>query len=117
MSKNRSKTSGTYDVGYRRPPKQYQFKSGQTGNPSGVNHKSARSMAPDLRASLESELKKSIKIQKGKETLTITQAAAGIGELVRQFAKGDPRARRDLILLAEKLGVDLTDREALQGEL
>ena len=30
------KTSdGNYDVGYGRPPKQYQFKKGQSGNPRG----------------------------------------------------------------------------------
>ena len=37
----------------------------------------------------------------------ITKAAAGIEHLVDQFAKGDRHARRDLIALAEKLGIDL----------
>jgi hypothetical protein len=109
--------SGSYEVGYRRPPKQYQFTSGRSGNPTGINQNKAGLKAPDLKVSLERELNKSIKIQKGKQTLTVTQAAAGIGELVSQFAKGDHRARRDLILLCEKLGVDLTNRAALQGAL
>jgi hypothetical protein len=39
-------------------------------------------MAPNFRARLEDELKKPIKIQKGKQKLTVTQEAAGIGELV-----------------------------------
>ena len=34
-------------------------------------------------------------------------AVAGIEQLVAQFAKGDRHARRDLITLADKLGVDL----------
>jgi hypothetical protein len=34
-------------------------------------------------------------------------AIAGIEQLVAQFAKGDRHARRDLIALADKLGVDL----------
>ena len=34
-------------------------------------------------------------------------ATAGIEQLVTQYAKGDRHARRDLITLAEKLGVDL----------
>ena len=38
----------------------------------------------------------------------MTKAAAGITKLVNQFAEGDRHALRDLILLAEKLGVDLT---------
>ena len=118
MPKKRSNSApGAYDVGYRRPPKQYQFTPGRTGNPTGINQKSDRSMAADLKVSLESELKKPMKIQIGNRKLTVTQAAAGIGELVRQFAKGDHRARRDLVVICEKLGVDLTDRKALRGAL
>jgi hypothetical protein len=107
----------SYEVGYRRPPKQHQFKKGRSGNPAGINQITAGSGAPDLKVSLARELKKHIKIQSGKQTLSVTQAAAGIGELVKQFAKGDHRARRDLILLCDKLGVDLTSRENLQGAL
>jgi hypothetical protein len=39
--------------------------------------------------------------------------SAGIEQLVNQFAKGDRHARRDLLTLAERLGVDLV---AGQGE-
>jgi hypothetical protein len=35
-------------------------------------------------------------------------AEAGIRQLVAQFARGDRYARRDLIVLANQLGVDLT---------
>jgi hypothetical protein len=43
-------------------------------------------------------------------------AAAGIEQLVAQFAKGDRHARRDLIALADRLGVDLLagQHQALQ---
>jgi hypothetical protein len=37
----------------------------------------------------------------------VTKAAAGIEHFVNQFAAGDPRARRDLIPIADKLGVKL----------
>ena len=47
----------------------------------------------------------------------MTKAAAGIKQLVDQFAKGDRNARRDLLLLSEKLGVTLTNRESLEGAL
>jgi hypothetical protein len=36
---------------------------------------------------------------------------------VDQFAKGDRNARRDLIAICEKLEIDLTNRDALQGAL
>src|SRR6516162_1404419 len=112
MPKKRSSSgSGKYEVGYRRPAKQYQFKPGQIGNPEGINRKTPRS--PDFKASLERELRKPISIQRGKRKVVVTQDLAGIGELVRQFANGDHRARRDLIVLCEKVGVQLIDHDAL----
>jgi hypothetical protein len=46
-------------------------------------------------------------------------AAAGIEQLVAQYVRGDHRARRDLIALADKLGVDLMagQQQALQEAL
>jgi Family of unknown function (DUF5681) len=103
-----------YDVGYRRPPTQYQFKKGQIGNPEGVNRKASAS--PDLKVILERELNAKVRLRRG-EAEKISKGAAGIKRLVDQFEKGDPRARRDLILLCEKLGVPLTNRKALEGAL
>jgi hypothetical protein len=38
MPKKRSNSaSGNYEIGYRRPPKRYQFKRGRTANPAGIN--------------------------------------------------------------------------------
>jgi hypothetical protein len=46
-------------------------------------------------------------------------AEAGIKQLVAQFAKGNHQARRDLIVLCDKLGVDLLagQRQAVQEAL
>jgi hypothetical protein len=96
-----------YRVGPGRPPKEYQFKPGQSGNPKGAR-RNAPSIAPDLRALLERALNKKVRLQHGERQEIVTKAAAGIDKLVNQFAKGDRYARRDLIALAEKLGVDLT---------
>jgi hypothetical protein len=95
-----------YRVGPGRPPREYQFKPGQSGNPKGARRKT--SLAPDLKKLLERALNKKVKIGHGESELMVTKAAAGIVKLVDQFAKGDRHARRDLIALAEKLGVDLT---------
>jgi Family of unknown function (DUF5681) len=115
MSKKHSNSgSKTSEVGYGRPPKRYQFKPGQIANPEGINRKAPRS--PDFKASLERELRKPISIERGKRKVVVTQEVAGIGELVRQFAKGEHRARRDLVLLCDKYGVDL-NRNALRGAL
>jgi hypothetical protein len=65
---------------------------------------------------LERELNAKVKLRRG-EAKTISKGAVGIKRLVDQYAKGEPRARRDLILLSEKVGVPLTDRKALEGTL
>ena len=52
-------------------------------------------------------------LRQGEQEKIITKAAAGIEQLVNQFAKGDRHARRDLLALAERFGVDLV---AGQGE-
>lgn len=96
--------SKNYKVGYRRPPKEFRFEKGRSGNPTG-KRREAPSLAADLRLLLERAL--NTKMRHGKRQEIITNAAAGIEQLVRQFAAGDPRARRDLIYLAEKLGVEL----------
>jgi hypothetical protein len=109
--------SGNYEIGYRRPPKRYQFKRGRTANPAGINQHTSRSIARDMKLALERELNKHVKVREGRRRTTVRQTIAGIGKLVSQFVEGNPRARRDLILLCEKLGVELINRDALQGAL
>ena len=95
-----------YRVGPGRPPKEYRWKPGQSGNPKGARPK-PRSIVPDLKALFEDALSRKVTLRQGEQDKIITKAAAGIEQLVNQFAKGDRHARRDLIALAERLGVDL----------
>ena len=95
-----------YRVGPGRPPKEYQFKPGQSGNPRGARQK-PRSIAPDLKALFERALSGKVTLRQGEREKIITKAAAGIEQLVNQFAKGERHARRDLLALAATLGVDL----------
>jgi len=106
--------SNVYVIGYAKPPKKHRFRKGQSGNPSG---KRRQPSAPDLRAPLQRALVKTVTVGSGKNQKVITKGAAGIDQLVDQFARGDRNARRDLFLLGEKLGVDLTNREALEGAI
>ena len=46
-------------------------------------------------------------LRQGEQEKIITKAAAGIEQLVNQFAKGDRHARRDLFALAARLGIDV----------
>src|SRR5438045_6839980 len=95
-----------YHVGPSRPPKEYQFKPGQSGNPKGARRKPT-SIAPDLKDLFERALSGKVTLRQGEQEQIITKAAAGIEQLVNQFAKGDRHARRDLLALAARLGVDL----------
>ena len=118
MRKSQGKArSKSYQIGYGRPPKKHQFQPGRSGNLAGINRKPDRSIAPDLRASLEHELKKKIKIKRGKTERVTTQAEAGISELVHQFAKGYPRARHDLLVLAKTVDVDLAPAKTIENAL
>jgi hypothetical protein len=96
-----------YRVGPGRPPREYQFKPGQSGNPKGARRK-APSIVPDLKAVLERALSKKVTLRQGEKQQVVTMATAGIEHLVAQFAKGDRHARRDVFDLARKLGVDIS---------
>src|ERR1700704_5914377 len=99
-----------YRVGPGRPPKAYQFKPGQSGNPKGARRK-PRSIAPDLKALFERALSGKVTLTQGEKEKIISKAAAGIEQLVNQFAKGDRHARRDLLTLAQSLGINLAAGE------
>src|SRR5882757_5497642 len=95
-----------YRVGPGRPPKEHQFRPGQSGNPKGARRKST-SIELDLKALFERALSGKVTLRQGEQEKIITKAAAGIEQLVNQFAKGDRHARRDLLALAATLEVDL----------
>jgi hypothetical protein len=95
-----------YRVGPGRPPKEHQFKPGQSGNPKGARRKST-SIELDIKALFERALSGKVTLRQGERQKIITKAAAGIEQLVNQFAKGDRHARRDLLALAERFEVDL----------
>ncbi len=95
-----------YKVGPGRPPKEYWFKKGQSGNPKGAKRKPP-SIVLDLKASFERAFNKKVTITEGERKRIITRADAGFEQLSIQFAKGDRYARRDTFMLAEKLGIDL----------
>ena len=96
-----------YKVGPGRPPKEFQFKPGQSGNPKGARRK-ANLITPDLKAHLERALSGKVAVMEGERERFVSKAAAGIERLVNAFAEGDRHARRDVIDLAHRLGVDLT---------
>jgi hypothetical protein len=107
-----------YKVGPGRPPKEYQFPPGTSGNPNGRRRKPP-SLLPDLRRLFEQALSEKVTLKQGDRERTLTMAEAGIKQLVAQFAKGDRHARRDVFACADKLGLDLIagQRKAIEEAL
>jgi hypothetical protein len=112
------RSDAEYRVGSGRPPREFQFKPGQSGNPKGAKRKTP-SIESDLKALLKRALSKKVTLRQGERERTVTMAEAGIEQLVNQFAQGDRHARRDLMALADKLGVDLAagQRKAIEEAL
>ena len=80
------------------------FKPGQSGNPKGAPRK-PKSIVPDLMASFEHALNAKVTLRQGEKETIVTKFAAGIEQLVTQFAKGDRHARRDFLQVADRLGI------------
>ena len=112
------KKSEEYKVGPGRPPKEYQFSPGVSGNKNGRPRKPP-SLVPDLKKIFEQALREKVTLKQGEKQRTLTMAEAGIKQLVAQYAKGDRYARRDVFEYAEKFGIDLLagHRKAIEEAL
>lgn len=96
-----------YKIGPGRPPLETRFKKGAASpNPKGRPRKNA-TLQPDLKKALEDALNEKVRVKKGDADVRLSKATLGIEQLVTQFAKGDRYARRDIMDMAAKLGVDL----------
>ena len=65
-------------------------------------------MLPDARKAFEQALNKKIAVPRGDRTVLMTRIEIGFEQLFNQFAKGERHARRDLMEIADKLGIDLS---------
>jgi hypothetical protein len=85
------------DVGYQRPPKNTQFKPGQTGNPKG-RPKNVRNFKTDLR----DELSELITVRENGQERRITKLRALVKALVAAAIKGDMRAANAIVTFSTK---------------
>ncbi len=110
---------GSAEVGYRvgpgHPPREYRWRPGQSGNPTGK--RKTPSIELDIKALLERALSAKVTLRRGERDEIMTKAEAGIEWLADQFAKGDHHGRRDFILLCKTFGIDLVNHKALKGAL
>lgn len=91
-------------VGYRSPPKNTQFKPGQSGSPRG-RPKGTK----NLRTDLNEELAETIAVKEGGQQLVISKQRAMLKSLMAKSIKGDTAAARALINLI--VGIEQADAE------
>jgi Family of unknown function (DUF5681) len=82
-----ARTKRDYEVGYKKPPRGTQFKSGQSGNPKG-RPKGSKAF-PTL---VLEELKAWIAVTEGGITKRMSKAQAIVKQLISRAIKGDLRA-------------------------
>lgn len=92
-----AQSEGNYEVGYGKPPKESQFKPGQSGNPKGRSKKTK-----DLQKLFERELSKTLRVSENGQLTTVTIREAFVKSVINAALKGERDARRLLFAVIEK---------------
>jgi hypothetical protein len=101
------KKTQDYRVGYACPPKQHQFRPGQSGNPAG-RPKGAR----NIKTELVEELSELVTVEDGNKIVEVSKSRAVIKTLLRLAIAGDARAIATVMgSCARALGNDSADDE------
>jgi hypothetical protein len=91
---------GDYEVGYGRPPKQYQFQKGQSGNARGRPRKKR-----DKKSILEEIINETITIREDGEARKVSKYDALFRSHMAEAIKGDTRSAKLILEEAERVGV------------
>ena len=93
-----SEDSRNYRVGYGRPPEETRFRKGRSGNPKGK--------APgrkSLKTELLEELAVKVTVAENGRRRKMTQQSITVKRWVRDAAKGDPKARDQLLRMINQI--------------
>lgn len=93
-----------YEVGYKRPPREYQFKPGQSGNPKGRPKKN-KSFVEDIK----DEMNELIQIQEQGKIKKITKQTALVKRLITDALSGKASASK--LLLPVLLSKDFEEKD------
>lgn len=93
-----------YDVGYEKPPREHQFKPGQSGNPSGRPKK-----APSLRAAAARAVSRTMMVNGPDGPEEITKMEAMFEAQTNQGIKGKTGAAKLVIKTCIEQGVGTED--------
>jgi hypothetical protein len=98
-------------VGYKHPPREHQFRRGQSGNPSG-RPKGAR----NFRSELREELSEFITVRDGEREIQVSKQRALIKSLVAAAIDGNQRAAASVLAMCVRMLADGEDDDAIEGE-
>ena len=110
------KGQGDNEVGYKRPPKQWQFKKGQSGNKGGRPKKSPTSFCEQLGKLLERMLSRNITLTKIDGTVSSVGVTDALVQKVISNAlkTGEPRMLELLIKLTDMAEQENDNRSPLK---
>ena len=87
------------EVGYKKPPKNHQFKKGQSGNPKGRPKRSQNKTPYQI---LEQALTREITIKENGQAQKVTIQEAILKKLSAEALKGEPYAIREMLKLLKE---------------
>jgi hypothetical protein len=98
--KAKRQPTGSYGVGYCRPPEATRFPKGRSGNPRG-RPKDSKNVATYL----DEILQERISVRVGGKTKTMTKVEAVLHSIILKAMNGDPKALSSIIALARAIGL------------
>lgn len=108
------KTPKDYDVGYGKPPKEHQYKPGQSGHPGPKKRKKDEvGSSIELFRSLKKSLDRKVAATEGGKKRRISLRDYAVQKYI-QSALNDPKAFANFFKLVER--VDRADLDGLAGE-
>lgn len=105
-----------YEVGYKRPPREHQFKKGQSGNPKG-RRKKPKPIPRNFDTDVRNEFKEIVSVQVGGKPEQMTKQQAFIRKLFSEALSGKSASMKIVAYLLNKLPVkdsDMLLNEALK---
>lgn len=99
--------SNNYEIGYKKPPKKYQFKPGISGNPKG-----RPKLVQDFVTDFQDELEEMITLKEGGNIKTMTKQRALIKRLITNALNGNSSSIKLVTSIMSSLPIKPKDIEA-----